>query len=244
MKSLRLAVIDDDSQTRRIIIDSLKDIFKTDQFEVEITPFEDAKSYYKVFHSRNDNLIFLDIEMDEMDGIELAKKLKEEQCHSDIVFVSNREDRVFDSLKTSPFGFVRKSHFRSDVSTVIQNFLKGLKEDAENILLINLGKNQITLPLSEITFIETVKRKTVIHILGKEPLSCPVQFKTIEEALKNKGFLLSYKGVLVNFHHIEAILEDSILLKDKTMVPLSRRNSIEVKEKFMYLMQDRLIQIY
>lgn len=94
---------------------------------------------------------------------------------------------MFDSLSTRPFGFVRKSHFKSDIRAVIKNFLERVAEKKDDVLLIYRGKNQVTLYLKEITFIETVKRKVVIHQNGKEDISCLASFKTSKRAFRGKG---------------------------------------------------------
>ena len=61
------------------------------------------------FNEKEFDVVFLDIEMNEIDGISLAEYIKNNNSKIDIVFVSNRADRVFETFDVSPFAFVRKS---------------------------------------------------------------------------------------------------------------------------------------
>lgn len=242
---LNLAIVDDDDATRGLIAKKLSELFHSQSVQLNLSSFASAKDYYNSLKNHSYNLTFLDIEMPAMDGISLASKLLEEGRKDTIIYVSNREDRVFDSLETHPFGFVRKSHFQSDIDKVIANYIQNLKEDNQNYFVLNSGKDQITLALEDIVYIESIKKKQLFHKKDqKEPLVTNMTMQAIMDELKDKGFIECHKGVLVNYRYIQAIMEDYLLLKDGSSLPLSRRKTAEVKEKYLSLMQDRFVQIY
>lgn len=243
--SLNIAIVDDNSATRGLMMEHLKEYFKKSTISVFINTCDSASSYLDSLSNHSYNLTFLDIEMPIVDGIQLAKEINAREIDTTVIYVSNREDRVFESLETHPFGFVRKSHFKLDIEKVIQHYLETLKKDNSSFLILQNGRNQITVKFEDIIYIETVKRKLCFYLNDmKEQIVTNSTLQSIEEDFSKKGFLCCYKGILVNYRYIKVINEDTIILKDGTKLPLSRRKVNEVKSTYLELMQDMLVDIY
>ena len=103
----------------------------------------------------------------------------------------------------------------------------------------------MTVRFEDIVYIETVRRKLCFHIRKVDkPFLTSLTLQSVEEEFLKKGFLSSYKGILVNYRYIKVIKNDVIVLKDETLVPLSRRKTNEAKARYMELMQDKLVSIY
>ncbi len=243
--SLNLAIVDDNFETRRLMMERLKKIFYSISIHVSFFSFDSAALYLSSLENHHYNLTFLDIEMPSMDGIQLAKELQQRKIETKIIYVSNREDRVFDSLATNPFGFVRKSHFNDDIEKVIHHFIQEMKKESSSFYLLQNGKEQLTIPFEDIIYIETIKRKLCFHLNDiKTPIMTSLTFQSIEECFEKKGFLCCYKGILINYRYIKVIDESIIILQNNEQLPLSRRKVNEVKERYLGLMQDRLVDIY
>ncbi len=186
------------------------------------------------------DILFCDIEMPKMDGITLASIYKEKHPCSEIIFISNREDRVFDSLTVHPFGFVRKKNFLNDIQNVIAGYVeKKLNTKPEEYISVRQGTNVIKLIIEDIVYIETNKRNQYIHLINqKEPVETTLTMKALCDALEDKGFIYCHKSFLVNYRYIKEIRTDTILLTEGTSVYLARRKATEVKEKYMELIKN------
>lgn len=241
-----LAIVDDDAKDRKMVFEKLADVFKTRQRTVRISSFPNAESYLIALNAGDTfDLTFLDIEMPGMDGITMAKEMRTAGRKNRIVYVSNREDLVFDSLETKPFGFVRKSHFERDSDKVIDSFLETIKEEGKSVFLLVSEGRQINLSLGEIIYVESKGKKQYFHVLHqKESLPTSRTMKDIKGELEDKGFLECYKGILVNFLAIKVIGEDSIQLKNGSILPLARRKANDFRKEYMYLMQDRIQNVF
>ena len=110
-RSFLVAVCDDDAAVFDTITETAKKAFAENGAEAEVLCFSSPGALEKEMGSRGFDLIFLDIEMPEEDGIRFGERLSRMENTPDIIFVSSREDRVFDAFKIHPFGFVRKSLF-------------------------------------------------------------------------------------------------------------------------------------
>ena len=126
-KKLTMAVCDDDLSVVDIIANTIVSTFRAKGIQAQADVFNDAPTLKRAMRDKSYALIFLDIDMPGMGGIEFAEVMQKNQTKTEIIFVSNREDRVFDALRLHPFGFVRKSNFLKDISAVIDSYLHTLR---------------------------------------------------------------------------------------------------------------------
>ena len=111
---MEIAIIDDDITYAKIIKEKIGPYFsKTDTIFV----FQTFDIHYFIAHTIE--LVFLDIDMGAINGIDVAKKLRQLPNCPLIVFVSNIEALIHNSLEVQPLYFIRKSHLDLDIKSAI-----------------------------------------------------------------------------------------------------------------------------
>ena len=124
MYMIRIAVVDDEKIILDSISEKVSDIFNEYKVEFEKYNFTDGKSLIKSYFQKRFDLIFLDIDMPNITGIDIAEKLRSYDDSVEIIFVTNKEKMVYQTLKYAPFRFIRKSEFHIEIDEAIDNFLK------------------------------------------------------------------------------------------------------------------------
>lgn len=235
---ITFALVDDDKDSIDIIAAALLEAFKKHNIVPSYKKYFSAASFLADYKDNPVDVLFCDIEMPQMDGIELCKKIPQENAPT-IIFISNREDKVFDSLSVHPFGFIRKKNFLKDISDVIDNFLETLKKkNKASIVLKTLNEKNVVIEIEKIMYVESSRRHQYIHLNGvKEPLVTTASLQTLFDELRDYGFIQTHKAVIVNYIYIYAILVDTVKLKNGEEVYLSRRKAKEVKTKHLELLQ-------
>ena len=165
-KVISVAVCDDDETMLPIIAGVVQATFPAEGATVET--FSSAKQFCDRMEENGFDLLFLDIDMPETDGIELGLKLRNAKRNIDIVYVSEREDRVFESFKVHPFGFVRKRNFLKDIRSVAKLWLDSREAVPADKFVIEGTKGSLAVQLSEIIYIESMKKTQYVHIKGVE----------------------------------------------------------------------------
>ncbi|HWT73140.1 MAG TPA: LytTR family DNA-binding domain-containing protein [Mobilitalea sp.] len=240
MNKYRIAACDDNRTALDIIANAIINCFQMHKLEVEMETFTEVKSLKKRLSETEFHLLVLDIDMPVMDGITFGKELRAHGNKTSIIFASNREDKVFDSLKVQPDGFIRKSHIIEDIPEVIEAYLQAHREEVTQKLVIQNRDQLIVIPLDDILYIEGNLKYQMVHVnLKKDPIPLRRPMQELEEELSSKGFLRIHKGYLANYKHIRIIMDLEIELDNNEKLPISRRKIQEVKASFMDLMQNK-----
>ncbi len=238
MRRWNIAVCDDDKAALSILSGALVSAFHTHDIDVNVELFMRPRELLRRMQSCTFDLLFLDIDMPGMDGLTLGRQLRKENNLIDIIFISNREDLVFDALRLNPKGFIRKSRFLHDVSGVIDAYFDARPAKKPTTLLVQSREQIRYLALNEVIYIEGSGKIQLVHVVGKsEPIELHRQMQELETELNPQGFLRIHKGYLVNYRFIRRIGETDVTLTNGEIVPMSRRKSQETKSEYMELMQ-------
>lgn len=236
---LRVAVCDDDEAALGIIASSLKDVFASHGVEATTSTFTSAVELSRVMPARRFDLLLLDIDMPDLDGIEFAKQLREQGNQIDIMYISGREDRVFDSMRVTPVGFIRKTRFIEDMSDIVGAYLDQ-RQSKEHHSTIVLQEGGATYPVEveKIMYIEGQRKQQAVHVEGRDaPIMATRTMMEFEEELADEGFIRIHKGYLVNYRYIQVIEGGDAVLSDGERLPVSRRKEHEVKDRLLDLVQ-------
>ena len=221
MELMRVAVCDDDSAALGIISSSLKGIFAQRGVDADVALFSAATELAEVMARRKFDLLLLDIDMPGLDGITFAKALREQGDQVDIMYISSREDKVFESLRVSPVGFIRKSRFLDDMSSIVlkkAGLVRPLRADA-------------------IAYVEGKRKDQEIHLIEGGSITIRSAMHVLEEELAPAGFIRVHQGFLVNYRQIKLIEDQEVLLVTGESLPISRRKVTAVRAQYLELVQ-------
>ena len=236
---IHIAVCDDEELILCVIAEAIKNILTQKDFIGEIDTFSSGKELLRALERKKYALLFLDIDMVDSDGIALAKKLRNENNDADIIFVSNREDRVFDSFSVHPFGFVRKSIFLKDISAVLEGWLAKRENLSRTISLRVPGQGVVSLPIRDIVYIECIQKDQIVHMNKRDTVVVRSTMDVLEEKLKGFGFIRCHKGFLVNCSFISLIRYELIIeMRTGERIPVGRTRLKQVKDEFLEWMEN------
>ena len=238
MEKMFLAICDDDIGILSVVSGAIVSAFRRHGISAEVETFRRPGDLEHRMRERDFELLFLDIDMPGMDGITFAKKLRASNSRIDIIFVSSREDKVFDALRTNPGGFIRKSRFLEDVSAVIDQWMKNRPKEERAKLVIQSRETTMTIPLDTILYIEGNDKSQLLHASNRpEPVPIRRSMQELEDALSTKGFLRIHKGYLVNYKFIRRLENNEAMLTNGERIPMSRRRVQEIRNQYLELMQ-------
>lgn len=239
MEPLKIAICDDEETALTIIESTVKSTFAREGVPVELTTCTSISELRRWMDVTTFDLLMLDIDMPQVSGVAFGQELRDQNSRINIIYISSREDKVFDSLKVQPLGFVRKNHFLEDLPDAVNLFLR---QRAKQILperLVPEQRDKVRIvDLKDIMYLEGARNCQMIYIVGeREPVALRRPMQEMENELVSKGFIRIHKGYLVNCEYIQLIQDGQVRLVNGETLPLSRRKVLEAKQGFLTYMR-------
>lgn len=228
---LRIAICDDNQAILRSYKDRIKALFESKHVDVTIFDYTKGSELVVDCGEISFDLIFLDIDMPEMSGFDVAEKINDIYEDSIIIFVTNEEQLVYRSLRYSPFRFIRKSYFVAELSEAIVSFLDLYYKRNKTQVFNCINGDLVAINIKEIMYIESNKHKVTVY-LQKREIVTKAKIGELEENLKDYGFIRVHIGYLINMKYIFSIEKTEIILANQTSVPMSRHRTEQVKTEF------------
>jgi len=177
------------------------------------------------------DLIFMDICLGDLDGIELIDRYRnKKEKKTPVIFVSSMEDRVLDGYEVNAFAFLYKRNYEEKLEKHLERFWKEYGCLAK--MTIKNSEGLKLLDYRDVYSIEADGRKTLVHTL-KDAFSDERAVGAFVQELPRERFQEVYKCVYVNVEHISRIDTDTLKLDNAQTVPVSRRKRKAVMDAVM-----------
>lgn len=225
-------VICDDIKTER---DTLREhIFSyscTEVLDYVIDEYENAVCLLDDIKKRKicPDILFMDIYMDDITGIDAVKTLKADGFSGTVIFTTTSESHAVESYKIMAQGYLVKPFAREEFYS---NFEKAVKEynHSHKTLTFPCNRLQYTLLQRDLEYVETVPRGCLLHAKG-EVLSTTKSISDFAaELLKENCFLRSHRGCIVNLNFIAQVTDDHILMISGAQVPYTIKDRSAIKK--------------
>lgn len=231
---VKFAVCDDEREMADYISDKLREYYPE---ECEIIKYGNGESLLTDSRREFFDAFFLDISMPMMNGIELAKKIRENDSYVKIIFVTNREELAYMGYLYGAFRFVRKSNLDSELCEAADS-LKAYFDSLNEYMNFKTPTGEIARAVKSIKYFE-VKGHTITMVCDEcEDQVCGTM-KMYCDRMKNRGFILIHRSYLVNSRYIYSVEKNDVKLSCGKVLPMSRNRVDEVKNK----LQDFLVHI-
>ena len=235
---LKIALCDDDRTALPVIAGAAESAFRNQGFRTELFSYLSGKELLNALATNRFDIVLLDIDMPDLDGIEVGRRIREMKNGTQIIFVSECESRVFESFEVQPLGFVRKSNFLNDIAAVVKLYIKTcVQEQNSGYMEFETRSGLLNLKIRQIRYIEGSRNYQMLYLENSsEPMEIKMTLDKLEETLEPHGFIRIHKGYLVNCQFIQRIQNTALSLRDGVELPIGRSKMGEVKRKFLILM--------
>lgn len=170
--------------------------------------------------------VFLDIDMPEISGLELARMIRQYTPKTMIVFVTGYPQYAVDAFDCEAFHYLLKPVSQSKVTQVLERMMQCNREQNRFYILKN-RQQTIRVPICDICYIECCQRHVLFH--ARHAVHETVgNLKTVYKELRPFGFLQIHQGYLVNMALISHFDGFDVVLSDGKRVPMSVRKRAEV----------------
>lgn len=225
---LVIGVCDDMQSTHAIIEELITEYEEKLDIPCNIIHFYSGKELLE--NATKLDMLLLDIEMPEMDGIEVAEQLNLGGIEYKIIMLTGKSERFKEAFKIGAFRFVTKPIDAEELYEAIDDVRKCMPRE-ETVCVLCDGKTY-EIRQKDIIYIEGNKSVTNIYTKNREYHSY-LPLREWEKQLEEKVFFRCHKSYIVNLGAIEDIKEDKAILVTEEYVTVAKRRKEEMRQAFM-----------
>lgn len=224
---LTIGICDDEEKLRRALRSVVERCLQLMGCEYRILEVSCGTALTEGTASEGMDILFLDIEMPGLSGMDTAKRLRERGGQMIIIFVTAYPDFVFQGYEVHAFHYILKPYKEQKIAEVLRQALGELERTAEQYLAVEQKSRTLRLPLKEVLLLRSDKRK-VLAVTERETVDFYGKLDEVEKTLPDYFFRI-HNRYIVNLHFVTAVEKERCYLGQESY-PVSRayRQSLEV----------------
>jgi len=233
---ISIALCDDETKYLDFYETKINEIANKHHLLVDIIRFKNGESllFYLEDNPNKFEIIYLDILIGGMTGIETAMRIRKFNEFAKIIFLTSTESFVYNAFEAKASNYLIKSLHDDKFETVFLSTVKSLNRFlSKEVIRFKSQQEEIAFNLSDITHFESFKRLVIVNTSNKEVHEFYYKLSDLIVGLQDKGFILTHRSYLVNLAYIKTISTNELTLKNNVIIPISRNLLKSVKQSFI-----------
>lgn len=231
-RSMNIVVCDDNLAFARLLESKIMQFFARKEKMCTISVFSNPNELMKEDLSYR-HVLFLDIDMPDVSGLEIARIIRKKNYNICIVFVTAWIQYAPAGYRVNAFRYLLKQELNTELNSCLEDILESLSQKQEQIQLP--GKEYVyDLYLDEILYLEgSPNRLVIVHTTDEQLIECRGKLADLAEQLEDKGFLRIQKSFIVNMKHVKQIKGYYTHLKNGESLKTAERGYAQIYNRFL-----------
>ena len=217
--NLKIGICDDDPAQVTLTETLTASWAKENGHSIKIKTYKDAESFLFDFEEENDfDILLLDIEMGDMNGVTLAKNIRKKSETVQIIIITGYSDYISDGYDVAALHYLMKPLKAEKLFEVLNRAAVKIKKD-EKTLTVRTEEETFRIPIREIKYIDVCKNDITIH--AKRDITVRKTLSEIEKELDGRFFRTGRQSI-INLDYVRRTTKNSVTLAGGEEVPLPR----------------------
>lgn len=242
---LIIAVCEDNNAERNEICATLESFLKSQQINGTVFAYDSAEKFISAIESKRlrFDIVFMDIimgDMGDMDGMTCARLIRQWDKLVKIVFLTSSTEYVYEGYEVNASGYLVKPLSTAKVTACLQKTIDELQRLAKETIAVTSGGVKRRIPIDDILYLES--RRNQVEVVLAAPAERLVVYTKLDEFAQShpsKMWLRPHQSFVVNFLYIEEYASDSFVLRDGTVIPISRTYKNTTRASFYNLLHNK-----
>ncbi len=221
---IHIAICDDEKHMSDQIRAMASDFFRKKNREIRLRTFLSGEELLN--DEGQIDILFLDIQMKGMDGLETARKLRAGQFRGFLIFITVLKEMVFQSFEVQAYDYLVKPVEEKQFEKTMERLFASMQNAGEDSLLVQKGYEGRIIREDEIVFCEVIDRKIYLNLASGEVVDYYERIENLETKL-GSHFFRCHRSYLINLKHLKGYKNGTACMDNGKEVPVSRLRSRE-----------------
>ena len=233
---IKIAVCDDSTVDQRYVSDMVDRWAVQREHTVHVDTFISAESFLFHYAEESDyDILLLDIEMGEMDGVSMARQLRRGNDAVQFIFITGHSDYISVGYEVEALHYLMKPVREEKLHSVLDRAVEKLAKN-EKALNLESGGEMVCVPVYQIRYADVYGNYVTIH--AAETVTVKMTLKELERELDERFYRVG-RSYIVNLTRINRVSRTEIKLSDGTVIPLPRGTYDEVNRAIINTRNNR-----
>lgn len=226
---IQIGICDDNEEDLRLLA---KALFSYDS-SFQVSLYTDGESLLEdcLEKRRLFDILFLDIYMPELNGIETARKIRTEMKDARIIFVSSSNEHYPEAYDVFAFNYILKPLNLERLNRVLDEALSSIESDRQQQISFNYKAKNYRINCKDILYIESRNKLIYFHMTDKTTLQCYAKLDEILEQLPEESFVRCHQSYVVNVFYVTEMSNHYFKI-GSTMISISKKYLKLSKDKY------------
>ena len=232
---LSIAVCDDDLIECCNTAGRIKDIMEEMKIPCIIRQFRSGRELLQALESFD--IVFLDIIMQELDGMKTAQIFREKALDKILIFVSSSREYVFEAYDVEAFQYLLKPVEDRKLKSVLQKAVFKTESRSQDFIIVSRERQKKKIVLDDIYYFEIKGRMVDVHERGGI-FTYYEQIGDLENKLCDKGFFRCHKSYLINLKYVDGYNRQEVILENGEKIVIAKRRYNQFVQEVFKVMRE------
>lgn len=215
----KIAICDDSDADREYVLNMVNHWAWVAGHQVEVNTFSSAENFLFHYAEESDyDILLLDIEMGEMDGVTMAKRLRKSNDIVQIVFITGYSDYIAEGYEVAALHYLMKPVKEEKLAMVLVRAVEKIAKN-EKVLNLETGGEIVRVPIYQIRYADVFGNYVTIH--AASDITIKMTLGELEKSLDERFYRVG-RSVIVNLTQISRVTKTEMKLSDGTALALPR----------------------
>lgn len=227
---MKIAVCEDEKIVGEKLAECISGIMKSADLECSIDVFLTGEDFLS--SSQYYDLLFLDCQLPDINGLTLAKRLREHNIETAIIFVTAYAEYVYESFEVRPFRYILKPIDEAKIRKALIGFLSAYEKD--RFVSIPTARKNNAVKLHDIVYIESDGKYSIVRLINNSSLKSLKSISDFHAEIETdcQSFFRTHRRYLVNMRYIAQLQGNIIVFVNGERAEISRRNIADFNRRY------------
>lgn len=216
---IRVAIVEDVADERACLMACLSSIGESDGYAFDIAQFETGAAFLE-HYSTDFDIVFLDIQMPGLNGMETAREVRRMDSSVIIIFVTNLAQFAISGYEVEALDFILKPVNRYAFALTIRRAIARMTKNVEDYITVKTDGASRAVRISSIRYVEVMGHYVIFHTVEGNYTEY-VTLKEVFGRIQRNVFVLCNRSYLINLQHVSAIDGNDVIIGNEK-IPISR----------------------
>ncbi|MDO5326349.1 MAG: LytTR family DNA-binding domain-containing protein [Clostridia bacterium] len=233
---LLIAVVDDDPKDAALLKGHVEEYCRKNDHAALVRVYSDGLDFIRAAETHD--IVFLDIQMNKLDGLETARIMRKINHESVLIFVTNMAQFAIKGYEVDALDFIIKPASMASIVYVMDKAMKRIDGGARSMFSLKTQEGTISLSANDIAYVEVFDHNLVYHTTRGE-YTVRGRLSDVSEKLDPERFVMCNRSFIVNLRHVSNVTAEYLLIGD-TRISVSKSHRKELMKRFSSFLGDSL----